>query len=271
MAVYGDSVLLKVLTSPSLETAGFRHGFSTRRGPVAGVAATLPGAADAGFTFVGPTRDANLFTLACSVGFDPATLYQVNQVHGARALRVSGAPLPYETEAADALAVRAPRPLVGAPPSVGVRTADCVPLLVADKKTGDVAAIHAGWRGLVAGVVRAGLDALEPSSPSNLLVAVGPCIGACCFEVDSEVGETIARAVNDDGVKKPKDDCASRGKTFVDLRAGVRLALRALGVPDTSIEDVGGCTHCDAELHFSHRRDGAKAGRHVAVIVADKR
>jgi copper oxidase (laccase) domain-containing protein len=114
-----------------------------------------------------------------------AAIVQVKQVHGAAVVEAREA----AGCEADAIVARA-----GARPvAVGVRTADCVPVLVADRVTGDVAAIHAGWRGVVRGVVPASLARLGGRS-GDCLAAIGPCIGPCCFEVGQDVAAAIAGA-----------------------------------------------------------------------------
>ena len=156
-----------------------------------------------------------------------------------------------------------------------VRVADCVPVLLADPRTGRVAAVHAGWRGVVADVLGAAVRHLGHSrsegressassrAASDFLAAIGPCIGPCCFEVGADVGETIARSTTSSAISR-RDE--ARGKVFVDLRAAVRAQLRELGLSDAAIEDVpdrtgAGCTRCDAQRFFSYRRDGDASGR----------
>jgi hypothetical protein len=105
---------------------------------------------------------------------------------------------------------------------------------------------------------------------AELLAAIGPCIGPCCFEVGADVGETIARATSSSAIAR-RDE--ARGKVFVDLRAAVRVQLTELGLGDATIEDVPdrtsrGCTRCDAGRFYSYRRDGDSSGRLIAVIAA---
>lgn len=171
-------------------------------------------------------------------------IVRVKQVHGARAVKAAEAP----GQEADAL-VAAP---MGEPVAVGVRVADCVPVLVASADTGGVAAIHAGWRGVVAGVVPAGVELLGRGA---LVAAIGPCIGACCFEVGAEVAERIGFVTRRAGEK-----------AYVDLRAAVRAQLRVLGLADEAIDDVPGCTKHEPERFHSFRRDGANSGRMLAAI-----
>ncbi|HEX8793474.1 MAG TPA: polyphenol oxidase family protein [Polyangiaceae bacterium] len=180
--------------------------------------------------------------LAAALG--AAGIVQVKQVHGARAVLASEA----EGQEADALVA----PPSGRVVAVGVRVADCVPVLVARTDTGGVAAVHAGWRGVVAGVIAAGVESL---GRGTLLAAIGPCIGACCFEVGADVSDRIGFVTRRAGEK-----------AYVDLRAAVRAQLRALGLTDEAIDDVPGCTKHEPERFHSFRRDGANSGRMLAAI-----
>jgi YfiH family protein len=138
-----------------------------------------------------------------------------------------------------------------------------VPVLVADEASGDVAAIHAGWRGVAGGVVRAGVERLAAGRRgARLIAAIGPCIGPCCFEVGHDVAGQIERASYGARVI-----ATERGdKAYVDLRAAVRAQLAASGVSDGRVEDVPGCTRHEATRFHSFRRDGAGSGRMLAAI-----
>ncbi len=247
------------LVAANLERAGFPHGFSTRLGGVSeGAFASLNFGAGDERAHVAE----NVRRFAEAVGFDAEALRQVDQVHGARvvdAALLAGdgvASPPSRREEADAL-VLAPAAANGAR-AVGVRVADCVPVLVATRDRGEVAAIHAGWRGVAGGVVAAALAALEGK---DRVAAIGPCIGPCCFEVGAEVGpKVVAAAGGDAGIVARREG----EKAYLDLRRAVRRQLEAGGVTD--IEDVPGCTKCDRARFFSYRRDGAQSGRHLAVI-----
>jgi copper oxidase (laccase) domain-containing protein len=130
-------------------------------------------------------------------------------------------------------------------------------VLLAALDTGAVAAVHAGWRGVVAGVVE---RALERLASGQVVAAIGPCIGACCFEVGADVGAQIAGACGEAEVVARRVGA----KAYVDLRRAVAAQLAKAGVRD--IEQVAGCTRCDAARFHSFRRDGAESGRHLAVI-----
>jgi YfiH family protein len=194
------------------------------------------------FSHAFPTRNTPDAALLDALGGGPVV--QVKQVHGAHAVLASEA----MGAEGDALVSRAAGGLL-----VGVRVADCVPVLVANTRTGDVAAIHAGWRGVVAGVVGEGVRLLGGGSEGELVAAVGPCIGPCCFEVGREVGVQIGHVTREVG-----------DKAFVDLRAAVRAQLATLGV--MRVDDVPGCTKHQPELFHSFRRDGADSGRMLAAI-----
>ncbi len=212
---------MSALESALLRAAGFRHGFSVRP-----------------WDFKGD-REASEDAIALILRLPRERMFRVSQVHGARAVLAPCAP----TEEADALVATAPET------AVGVRVADCVPILLADSKTGAVAAVHAGWRGVVAGVIASAfrVHAFD-------LAAIGPCIGPCCFEIGDDVAAKLAPFTLQ-GLKQ-------RG----DLRAAVRAQLRDAGLQNAHIDDVPGCTKCDPARFFSHRRDGEAAGRHLAVI-----
>jgi YfiH family protein len=124
---------------------------------------------------------------------------------------------------------------------VGIRTADCVPILLADVDGARVAAVHSGWRGTEARVVARAVEVLGRSgSPAGTLrAAIGPCIGRCCYEVSEELAGRF-RALFGNAVVSGEGP-----RPHLDLRLAVRLTLRATGMSDGAIEDVPGCTACD--------------------------
>jgi polyphenol oxidase len=181
------------------------------------------------------------------------------QVHGAAVVRADdGGPL------GEADAALATRPGV----SVGVVTADCVPVLVA--AGGAVAAVHAGWRGLAAGVIPRAVAALDEAAPGAALVAaVGPCIRGCCYEVDGPVLDALGARFGGalDAALRP----ARPGHALLDLAALARAALLAAGIEEERVGVVAGaCTRCDAARFHSYRRDGPAAGRLLSWIEAPR-
>ncbi len=260
-----------VVQSPLLDLPGRVHGFTTRRGGVSeGVFSSL------NFSPKWPEeREAvaqNHRLLAEHLGYDPHRLYRVFQVHGREGVHVTGQPVK------QVYANRADFLVTGQPGvTVGVITADCVPALIADATGPAVAAVHAGWRGLVAGVLEAAVKTLRQrlgSRPQNLRAALGPSIGPCCFEVGPEVVDAFAEAfpgepglVRRPEEKSPTPDRA-RGdrRSHVDLWTAARLALQRAGLASEHIDVPPGCTHCDARRYHSYRRDGPRVGQHLSVV-----
>ena len=145
---------------------------------------------------------------------------------------------------------------------VAARAADCVPVLIAHPPSGHVAAVHAGWRGAVAGIVPVAIEALA-HDPSELIVAIGPHIRVAAFEIGEEVAAEMDRATGGSVVVD-----RTLAKPHGDLAALIHHQLRSAGVLHDAIDDVGGCTYSDAAHFFSHRRDRGETGRHLSVIIA---
>ena len=248
------------LKSPLLIAAGFRHAFFTRRGGVSrGPFATLSFSVGAGDDADAVAK--NLERAARALGVDPGHVYFLSQVHGRVARTLDG------TADWTDITQREGDALVSVDPRVacGVRSADCVPVLVADRASGAVAAAHAGWRGVVAGVVESAVSELRAlaGGRGNLVAAIGPHISLEAFEVSEEVASELAGASPDPAVVERQH----WPKPHVDLRRLVRAKLAALGLPDRQVDDVAGCTVGSAELFFSFRRDGPRSGRHLSAIV----
>jgi len=145
-----------------------------------------------------------------------------------------------------------------------VLVADCVPILLADRRGRVIAAVHAGWRGSVARIVEAMVKRLDGSGvpPSELLAAIGPAIGPCCYEVGEEVAAQLrTSAAPDDDVVSRRED----GRLFADLWVHNRGVLIASGVPADSIDTFRQCTRCN-RVFYSYRRDQPATGRQAAVI-----
>lgn len=243
-----------ILKSELLVAAGFPHGFSTRAGGVSeGPFESLNLARSVGDAL--EAVEENLCRFAAAAGLDPAALYAVSQVHGAdaRAVHRHEDPVAVRADEADALVA------TEAGVAVSVRTADCLPVLVADPDSGRVAAIHAGWRGVVRGIVPAAVAALAPGP--RAIAAVGPGIGPCCFEVGADVAESIAASAHGVCVVSSAGD-----KPRVDLRKAVRAQLGAAGIDRVDVLDA--CTMCDPARFFSFRRDGKRSGRMLSAIAA---
>lgn len=178
----------------------------------------------------------------------------LRQVHSAIVWNADG--VEDQQEAGDALVTAQ----VGR--SIGTRTADCVPLLLLDRRTRAVAAAHAGWRGTAAHIARATVEKLRVdhgSRPRDLYAAIGPCIRPCCYEVSFEVAELFA-AWPDSVQRLPK--CKPR----LDLAQINRSQMLAVGVPSAQIFNCALCTCCLADRFFSFRREPDNPGRMLSSI-----
>lgn len=172
-------------------------------------------------------------------------IYRVRQVHSSRVIVISDeTPEAIGRIEADALATEKRNRLLT------VWVADCVPLLLAHEQGPCVAVVHAGWRGLVGGIIRKALEALEQTygvAPASIMASVGPAIGPCCYEVGNDVAEKIADASD-------KSVISTRaGLLFADLHGTAKLQLLAAGVQPPNIEILNQCTRCNNELFFSRR------------------
>lgn len=236
------------------------HAFSTRQG---GVSRTPYATLNLGEA-VGDDPQAvheNLARFRRALGLSARPLLSLEQVHGAEVyVFEESAPFPNKPPQADAVITRR-RDVV-----LAIRTADCLPVLFADLKSKTIAAAHAGWRGLVRGVLENTLSCMAAlgSEASQLRVAIGPGIGPCCFEVGAEVaGEVSAKDADLKKVLRQR----SAEKYDVDLQAAARFVLQKAGVDARRIETLTACTACDpAARFFSYRRDGQQSGRHLSVI-----
>jgi hypothetical protein len=269
------------------------HGFSTRRGGLSRVycAADGPdklGELNLGFTDVDDrekvARNRCLFVEA--VSGDPSTpLVDLRQIHSNLVL------LTHAVDAKRKQPRRADGLMTGEPGLLlGVRTADCIPILVADRKQRAVAAYHAGWRGTVARIVESGIGRMRlqfGSRPEDLIAAIGPGIGPCCYSVGEEVlssfesqfayARELFREVYDSDpvrIKYPLLFMTQRAPGHSEIGPSLHLnlieanrrQLLATGLKPRAIHLVGGCTSCHRELFFSHRGSEGHAGRMMSVI-----
>jgi len=280
-------------------------GFSTRKGGLshayctqsfsnvedaAGLAADLglPGELKLGFTAADDreTVQRNRRLLAEAITSNPATpLIALRQFHSNRLVHTIRA------DAARAHPHRADGQITADPGLLlAIQTADCIPVLVADRKHRAVAAFHAGWRGTVKRIVESGVGTMRlafGSRPQDLIAAIGPGIGLCCYAVGEEVfsefdsqfsyARQLFREVYDsDPVRRkyPMLFLTQRApghspigpSLHVDLVEANRRQLLAAGLEPQSIQVVGGCTQCHSDLFFSHRASNGHAGRMMAVI-----
>ena len=298
---------VQYLAVPKWEGIGWLwHGFSTRRSGVSRAYCPdgAPGELNLGFT-ASDSRDSvlrNRQIFAEAVTGNPATpIVTIRQIHSAVVIPVPLAdPLRNESQdavdpgdsachsgsrwKADGLMTCEPGLLLG------IQTADCIPVLVTDRKRRAVAAFHAGWRGTVKRIVETGIGRMRlefGSHPEDLTAAIGPGIGACCYAVGEEVlsafesqfayaRELIREVYDADEVRRkyPMLFLTQRApghspigpNLHLDLVEANRRQLLAAGLKPRSIHVVGGCTSCQTELFFSHRASKGNAGRMLSVI-----
>lgn len=147
---------------------------------------------------------------------------------------------------------------------LGVKVADCAPILIFDTHRFVIGAVHAGWRGTAKGILKKTISTLEAryrSRPEDLLLAIGPSIGQCCYEVDQDVADAV---VHETG---PGDYLIKKGdKSMLDLQRANKLQAIRLGVPEGQIEAIGECTSCQSDKYFSYRRDKDANGRQGGFI-----
>jgi polyphenol oxidase len=201
-----------------------------------------------------------------------------HQVHG-REVRVirRGSPPPVERPACDALVSDGPET------AVAIRAADCVPVLLADARTGAVAAVHAGWRGVAAGTIGTAVDALMRefgASPAHIHAAIGPAIGSCCYEVGSELVDAFASAGHArhlidrwfQSSPAPRGNFSrargtgDRSPLRLDLPGASRDQLVLAGLAEERIYLSGLCTAMHLDVLTSYRAEKDRAGRIVAAI-----
>ena len=220
--------------------------------------------------------------IAQTMEIDVERVRRLHQIHGAQ-------PVTYKKgEQAPASGIpRADIVLTDDPAvAVVVQTADCLPILIADRRTSAVAAAHAGWRGLAVRVPEVVVNRMAAgfgSRPEDLAVAIGPAIGACCYEVGADVRERfvregfspaqVARWFHQEPLTLPGNPpmrslSAERRADhwFFDGWACAREQLESAGVPGAQVFGVDLCTGSHEAVFCSYRRDGAIAGRMAAVI-----
>jgi YfiH family protein len=247
------------LTSPALD--GLPHGFFTREG---GVSKGLYGALNGGLG----SRDEreavleNRARMAAALGVEAARFMTPYQVHSADVITVSGPWPGEERPQADALVTATPGL------AIGVSTADCGPLLFADRQAGVVGAAHAGWQGAFKGIAERTIEAMEAlgANRARVTVAIGPMIRQPNYEVGPEfvarfTGQEAANAAFFTPSGKP-------GHALFDLPGYLVARLTRFGV--AGIADLGRCTYAEPDVFYSYRRSTHRAepdyGRHISAI-----
>lgn len=280
------SAELQVLRAAALDRLPWLvHGFSTRLGGVSRPEGQPGGALNLGLT-VWDTREnvlTNRAKLLTALDAETMKLVTLRQIHS-DVVHVLDA-LPRQSPRGDAAVMRAPGLLLG------VQTADCVPILLVDTEHRAVAAVHAGWRGTLRRVVAKTLGRMQmalSTRPENVVAAMGPAIGVCCYEVGPEVAQaytaqfaqarewfegpfqTLASEEEPNPLKwlsmAPPGHSPPPPRVRLDLRAANRWQLLDAGVraPNITVSEL--CTACRTDLLFSYRKEKALTGRLMGVI-----
>ncbi|SIT00441.1 conserved hypothetical protein [Alicyclobacillus vulcanalis] len=194
-------------------------------------------------------------------GMGACAVCTVRQVHGDRVIRV---------DAPEESAVEADGMVTDVPGlALGILVADCAPVLLYDPVRRAVGACHSGWRGTVDEIVARTVERMRDAygtDPGDLHVAIGPCIRRCCYEVDHAVAERVQGTPLAPALL-PR--FGRPGKYMFSLPHAIRLSAMNAGVRPDRIHDAGICTSCRNRHLFSHRREGERAGRQMAVIALE--
>jgi YfiH family protein len=147
---------------------------------------------------------------------------------------------------------------------IGIRVADCVPVLLFEKTKGIIAAVHAGWRGTAAGILKKTIQTMIDGfhgSPAGMLVAIGPAIRGCSYGVDHEVMDAVTRATG-----QGTHHTERGGKYFLDLSSANKHQALSMGIPEDRVWVSGDCTFCHPERYYSYRYGKGTTGRQGGFI-----
>ena len=268
-------------TSTLFEKYGIVHGFFTRHGGVSsGDFDSLnvsTARKDKNGDCDNPKNVSENYRLALScLGTTPEKAVAAKQVHKNTVLRIKsgdsgrGTTLLYpEMPDCDGIFLD---DTVSEIDALCVKTADCVPILLSSKDGKEISAVHAGWRGTVADI--AVKSAEKFSCPKDeILCAIGPCIGVCCYEVGEEVYEAVRRLFEYKGMENLVDGmfrnsciCSACSKKYANLAQINRQLLISYGIPEKNIDLSEICTCCNENDFFSHRKSGGFSGTFPSVI-----
>lgn len=243
-----------------------KHAFTTRFGGVSkGIWSSLNLGENRGDD-TGAVKG-NYRRIFAALEMDPDRAVFSKQVHGTqvRVVTAEDARHPYEPFPweADGL-VTAEKGL-----ALIIFTADCVPVLLHDAKSGVIGAVHCGWRSTAGDIEREAIEKMSSlgAEPRRIQAAIGPSVGVCCFETGPEVPEALDAMLGGDssGLFAPKPGMA--GKYMTDLKGAVRRRLIQLGVPDENVSVSEECTICSSDKYWSHRATGGARGTQASIIV----
>jgi YfiH family protein len=236
------------------------HGFSTRRGGAPDLKENSLNLSET--LWDSPARvNENRNRLLSALHLADAPLITLRQVHSNRVHIIEDISAQWNLAEGDAIATRVESI------ALAVKTADCLPVLIADPANNAIAAAHSGWRGTLSRILLCTIREMQwafGSDPSQLLAAIGPGIRACCFEVGRDVADLF---------KNEYPGCCSanvtagHGKKYLlDLGKVLDMQMNLAGIRPENRYDLGACTCCNTHEFFSHRAEGPAAGRMMSVI-----
>jgi YfiH family protein len=247
---------IEYITSSLLDShKGITHSFLTRKGGISSHPFdSLNFSSHEGDRLENIQENKKL--VAQAFGFSLSSLITLNQVHGNDVIVIDAPPLNRQFEG-DAM-ITNQKGL-----TLGILTADCLPILMKDSSEGIIGAVHAGWKGTSLRIVQEALISMEHFfgvQAYDVTVVLGPSIGVCCYEVDNKVLKHMRKNL-------PRE-MAPPSKRMLDLIDINRKLLLEMGVKDDSIECLNFCTACREDLFFSYRRDRI-TGRQLSFIMLD--
>jgi len=201
----------------------------------------------------------NVCDMKLAVGIHDGKIVTMRQVHGDNIIEVKDRQLKEAGEADGMVTAESGIYL-------GVLTADCVPLLFIAPKQRLAAAVHAGWRGTLAGIAQKTVRLFEDRygvAADGLEVALGPSISVCCYEVKDDVAGPLMKKW---GSLTTPSIAVKDGKSYINLSRLNRDILRAAGVPGHQLFQMGSCTACSTDDYFSYRRERSETGRQISVV-----
>jgi len=266
MFKFAQKGMVRYLESEALNACGFlTHAFLTRwNGASEGTFSSLNFSVREGDEEDRVAR--NWEILAGAFQISPSQFFMISQIHGDRIFVVDGlmdkdpSPLPLQCDAV----LTASKRVV-----IGIKTADCVPILLADRVRQVIGAVHAGWRGTALNIVAKSIRVMEErfsSRPEDILAAIGPAVGPCCYQVDEKV---FSSSKGDGDWESAFRLCAENGRWMLDLPLANRGQMLKMGLLPENISCMGMCTSCRTDLFFSHRAEKGVTGRQLNFIVLE--
>jgi YfiH family protein len=255
---------LEYLKAPALDSFDFLiHAFCTRRGGVSKGPFSSLNVSSRGGDDRGSVRQ-NFERIASAFGFSAGNLLPIHQVHSDAIWIVDQRVSSSEgNQPPDFDAVVTGRPAI----ALCIKTADCVPILLADPVRRVIGAVHAGWKGTALRIAAKTADTLIrrfDASPRDIRALIGPSIGPCCYEVDLPVFEAMAGHTGQSSFFARVPD---RQRWMLDLPLANRIQLLDRGILPEHIFSTGLCTSCRKDIFFSHRREAGQTGRQLNFIM----